>query len=684
MQFWKLERDSSDNIVLSLDLGPEAKQNLLKARVLEELDEFLANSRPNSLIITSAKPESFCAGADIEEIRGSLNNPVLVKQIREKAVGILLKIRHAPYPVVAAISGTCLGGGLELALACHARIAAKHPRTLFGLPETSIGIIPGFGGTQTLPRVIGLTRALEIIVGQKKLNAETAEKCGLVDTVVEPDRLLATARTFADCLRLGLTERYRTAKKNRIESIPYFGRKLILSGAIKRVLKETKGVYPAPLRAIEAIGASCKNLETGLSVEGKLFAECAASPEARNLMSIFAVRNEARSKNWVNADPQKPPGCLGVVGAGKNGMGMGKGIAYAAISAGIPTLLHDISPDCIHDAVALIESALKAGVAKKRITPAEAAARRALLTVSWGNRYERFRTTDFIVEAITENLEWKRALLSELEKHISPSAIIATNTSSLLPSEVAASLQHKDRFGAMHFFNPAEKMELVEIAGTPDTHPNTLARTLALTKALGKTPVVLDKECAGLVVNRILLRGIAKAFLKMLTVGIDPWKVDDWLERYGMMMGPFKTTDLVGFDTADHVIKSMGRYYPDSYPKLVLDMELMQNKAVLGKKTGKGFYFWDGERVGEPNYRIFQEINFKVRADSRNLKTNDPWFVEAVAQIVLNEMRNEGSWLIAEGVLKSKDMIDLAIILGAGICPNRRGIFGSDFDLART
>ena len=687
MRYWRTEIDSRFNTVLTLDLGPKEKQNKLKSEVMRELGVYLKEYHPNSLVIASAKPDSFCAGADVEEIREVLGNAMKVQEYLLEVEKIFLGIYEAPYPVVAAVSGVCLGGGLELAMVCHERIAADHPKTMLGLPETSLGIIPGFGGTQTLPRIVGMQKALELILGGafKKLNASDALKCGLVSKVVASDKLIDEAKQLAKDLA---ASHHKNGKRHKrgIEKLPIFGQKLILHGALKMTMTATKGAYPAPVKAIEAVSFSSGDMRRGLQREHQLFSECVRTPEAENLINIYFLKEEAKSRQWIDVGKLAPfiYGPVGIVGAGV----MGQGIALAAISANLPVILHDSRPESVYNAVRYIEKNLGKDVARGKLDPDTAKKRRDLLSVTYGHDLSGLKNAGIVIEAIIENLDEKHKLLTTIEKTLkNPDAIIATNTSSLLPSEIAAPLARKDRFCAMHFFNPAERMELVEIAGIPETNPEKLAAAINLAKMLRKIPIVLKKECAGLVVNRVLVMGMSRAMLAMLQLGMRPWDIDRLLERYGFMMGPFKTADLVGFDTAEHVLKTMAHYYPENYPDLVRDMDLKENKAVLGKKTGRGFYVWHekkpnffqrlaGQKDVEPNLRVDEEIHFNKKAGDRNFQIHPQSIVESTVADILQEMREEAQAIMTEKVMDSWDMLDLALILGAGICPNRRGLIG--------
>ncbi len=676
MKYWRLESEGY-HMVLTLDLGPTEKQNKLCVAAIEELDVFLEESKPLSLVIASAKPGSFCAGADIKEISQLLENPNAVDALFERIDRIVNNLQSGGFPSVAAIDGVCLGGGLELPLMCTERIASNNPKTILGLPETSLGIIPGFGGTQMLPRIVGLAKAAEMILGGafKKLSAADAKKCGLVTLITDSSALLTEAKRFAK--HLSFIERPNSRRSAKgIEIIPWLGRKLILSSAAKRVIKATNGVYPAPLLAIEAMRWSSKKLSLGIAKEHRLFKESVQTKEAKSLISLYFIREEAKSKNWVQRDSISEPliSPVGILGAGV----MGRGIALSAISAGLPVVLHDSFPDAVHDALLFIGKSVKKEQARGKLTAEQAAARLELLTVSTRNDYSKIRHAGFIIEAVKEDLAVKQRLLGEISGLLeNPKAIIATNTSSLVLEDVAAPLLHKDQFCAMHFFNPAEKMELVEIAGTFRTSPETLATAVALTKKLGKIPIVLEKACAGLVVNRILLRGVSYAMDTFLGGSLNPWWLDSLLEKYGFMMGPFKTLDLVGFDTADHVMKFMATCYPDAYSARVRDLDLKKNPQVLGRKTGRGFYLWNKDGHASPNQKIAADLGLSIpQTPLKQGMYGRKEFVEFIAANVLTEMKREAEAVIDEGVLTSREMIDLSMILGAGICPNRRGILG--------
>lgn len=679
--FWKYDVDQEGNFILRLDCGPDTKQNVLKKAVLEELGqildtlEHLTVGRVKTLIIASAKPDSFCAGADINEIKEFLDKPDAVGEYISQAHSILKKIRFAPFPVVAAVSGECLGGGLELAMICHGRVAADTPKTRFGLPETSLGIIPGFGGTQMLPRWVGLQKAIEVIVGQKKLSATDAWKCGLANRLVKPEELLIEAKALAETLRESSPD-HRVTRS--LEKVPLVGRRLILSAARKRVLKETHGNYPALLKALDAMELSYGELDDGLKKESELFMECLKTSQAKNLMDVFFLRKRARSCQWVNHPAVECPKCVGVLGAGV----MGRGIAYSIISAGIPVVLYDPYPQAIAGAVIFMEKNLGKEVKRGKLTLEQALKRRNLLKVVWGKNLQPLSQADYVIEAALENLEVKRKLLAELNKCLGREVVVATNTSSLLPSDIVQGFPRPEYFCAMHFFNPAHVMDLVEIAGHPNTGAYAIARTVALTKAIGKTPLVLKKECPGLIVNRILIQYLAWGLYFVAKHGVDPWELDRKFEKFGMMMGPLKTVDLVGFDIGQHVMELMANYYPGELPKRSQLPNLLEDKTMLGQKSGKGFYLWQGNKPTTPNKESLKFIGKTAGNDSATayekvkarLETVPP---KAAYEYIMSRMLTVADDLIREGVTDAW-VIDLSMILGSGFSPARRGLLGKD------
>lgn len=653
--------------ILMLDCGEEAKQNLLSRQALEELNRVLdanLSNKPKAMIICSSKSESFCAGMDIEEIREIIKKPEEIKELLKRAEMILMKIHRAPYTIIAAISGECLGGGLELAMACKFRLATNNSQ--FGLPETALGIIPGFGGTQFLPKLVGLEKALEMITnGQKRISTREAHRLGLIDGEYEHYlELMGGALDIAQSSHFMNSFR----KKHWLERVPVLGKKLILAGARKRALKETKGAYPAVFKAIDAVEASGGSLEKGLDKEHDLFGELIKTPQAKNLISIYFLKKDARAMKWVDAPDELPPRRVAVIGAGL----MGRKIAYSLISKDIPVMLHDTNIKAVHDAVIFIESALGREKNRGYNNFQEIEEKRNLLMVSWGDDLSPIAGADFVIEAIIENLEIKQKLLKMVESTVAESAVIATNTSAILPSDIASGMTLKNRFCAMHFFNhPYQLMDLVEIAGTANTDKKTLMKTLALTKAMNKTPVVAEKECAGLIVNRVVTQYITDALYYLERTRIDPWMLDYFFEQHGMAMGPFKMLDLIGFDTGAHVMKVMGGYYKTLPTEKLQKMDIARHKDLLGEKTGQGFYIWKNGKAIAPNKKALARLGLPSRNDLEAEET-----ASVMKTLMVSHLVKEAKKIYEEKVCRSENMIDLSVILGTGMAPNRRGLLG--------
>jgi|GEM_PF-97249 len=666
--YWRVASGTDGILLVELDLGPGHKKNILKRAVFEELSDLMDKATsgrpPAGMIIASAKEDSFCAGADINEFLPMFEHPKKACGLLYDAEKLLLKILNSPFPIIAAINGECLGGGLELVLACHYRIAARDPRVKFALPETSLGIIPGFGGTQLLPRIVSMETAAQMILGNKELSAEEAMRRGLVDECVEQDRLIPSAR--AVILRGdAAADLKKSPPKRWIEKLPC-GWRAVLNRAGKEVIGKTKGLYPAYKYAVEALRASKKSLKKGLRREHELFIKCLETSEARSCVNFFFL--EAKAKSVRPSKIVSLPSSYGVIGAGI----MGQGIAHALLSTEQPVHLHDLFQSAAENGKGAIEAMLAKGVAKGKITAEAAEKARDNLTISYGEDLKSFIGCDFVVEAIKEDLAVKHKTLRAVEEYLRPNSIVATNTSSLLPSEIAAGLKNPERLIAMHFFNPVHKMKLVEIACHANTWPDVLPKTVAVTKAIGKLPLVLERECPGLLVNRVLMQFLAKATQGVFAGHVDPWDLDRTCEASGMEMGPFKMLDHVGLDIATDVLHTMQKYYPDRIPEAVqkINFAAEKERGFMGRKSGKGFYFWNGDAAVKPNYRM-REV-FSLVADRAGDEAIARYFMEKI----MDAMRSEAEAIIKEGVCLSKDMIDYAMIRGAGMLHNRRGIFG--------
>jgi 3-hydroxyacyl-CoA dehydrogenase/enoyl-CoA hydratase/3-hydroxybutyryl-CoA epimerase len=662
--FFGMTLDIQDSIGrLTLDY-PGEKVNKLSAQFLLAFNDALAavetdKTSIRALIIQSAKPDIFIAGADIEEIR-SASDAAAVRESVMKVHEIFLRLEKLPFPVIAVINGACLGGGLELALACSYRIATDHPKTKIGLPEVMLGIIPGFGGTQRLTRTIGLQRALPLILTGKALDAKKAFRQGIVDRVVPHANYEVHVLPFIEDILAGKHKKLVRHRKPRglmsalVESV---GKPLIYSSARQSVMKQTHGHYPAPLDAIEAVrrGLSRPLLE-GLAIEADYLSRLVVSSLSKYLINIYFLTEKIKKHNGLSgkAVNARSIDYAGVLGAGV----MGGGIAQLLADRDIPVRLKDISMDAIALGMRSARKIFDSRVKRKRLTWTDV--RRKMSFISGTLDYNGFRQNDVVIEAIVENMDVKKKVLSDLSTHISPTCVVASNTSSLSITEMAQAVSHPERFAGMHFFNPVHRMPLVEVIRGRQTSDGTVATLYEFAKRLGKTPIVVN-DGPGFLVNRLLMPYLNEAgFLVEEGCPID--RLDRVMTAFGMPMGPCLLIDEVGIDVAYKV----GKIFEQSFGSRVQGshaVEKLYHKGRLGKKGQLGFYRHGKETLVDPDvYGILQP------AATFNLSD------DVMLQRMLFPMINEAARCLDESIVTSVDDIDIGMIFGTGFPPFRGGL----------
>lgn len=636
---------------LTFDL-PGEKVNKLSTDTLEELEKILdelKNQPIKALVFSSGKKDLFIAGADIKQFGPAFKDPALARKIIETGQRVFRKIETLPFPVIAAIHGACLGGGCELALACSHRIATDHPKTVIGLPETTLGLIPGWGGTQRLPRVVGLKTATEMIVTGKPVNGQKSYKIGLIDALVPPEFLLEKAVAFA--------HNPKKAHKKRglfyllFESNP-IGRALLFSKFKRRIQETTKGFYPAPLQALNVLKKTAgKPLEQGLEVEKEAFLNIDTSI-AKNLIALFFGQEALKKSEGLPTGHDIKD--VGIIGAGT----MGGGIAWVFSNKDIPTRIKDISWNALGHATQAAWDINSKLVNSRRLTLSEASMK--FHKLSWTVDYTGFDKLDFIVETASENLDLKRKIYSELEPL--SSAIIASNTSSLKIADLASGLAHPERFIGMHFFNPASKMPLVEIIPGPRTSPETIASTFDLVKKLGKVPLIVG-DCNGFLVNRIFMAAANQAFY-FLEEGVSIKQLDEAMLNFGMPMGSCELVDEVGIDVTYKVAKVFEGAYGDRMQVPPL-LQKLYEAQLLGKKAGKGFYIYKGKN---------KTINKEAETIQASFQDKKVYSNATIVERILLAMINEASRCLEEEIVKKPQHVDLAMILGTGFPPFRGGL----------
>ena len=623
------------------------------AAVVESLER--GTVKPAGVIIASAKQRSFNAGADLFELK-SMSEQGIAQYLAE-GQALFDRISRLPMPTVAAINGDCLGGGFELALACNYRVAASETSISIGLPEVKLGLIPAWGGATRLPRLIGLTKALPILLAGKTMPPKKAQKAGLVDEVVRPEALLDAAKRLV----LGHRERQQPRLMQRLAARLTPARNRILDMARKETNEKTYNNYPAPMRLIDVIKTGYdKGFAAGLAAEREAILALTKSDACRNLMRVFFLRQGAkrRAGDQLAAKPAEIKHAA-VIGGGT----MGAGIVHALIRAGIPVRLVEVNPQAASAALGRIKKLLDEDIATGKLD--KLAAKHAFHRVSPTTDWTGLGMADFVVEAVLETLDAKREVFNKLDALCRPDAILATNTSSLRVTDMAASTAHPFRVLGLHFFNPVNKMPLVEIVRAPQSDDASLATAVGLVNRLGKTPVLVN-DAPGFLVNRILIPHLAEA-LTMATEGVPVKLIDDAIKHWGMPMGPFELLDEIGLDIALHVLKSLSHVQRDAAPVPPVVEQAIANKW-LGKKSGKGFYIHSGKRGAKP--QPHEELQ-KLLAPMMPAKTLTH---EEIQWRLILPMVNEAANVLAEHVTDSAEDIDLATVMGLGFAPFRGGL----------
>ena len=551
-------------------------------RVVSALEADIAGGREVRLVLVrSAKPDCFIAGADIGELL-ALPDAEAATRLNASVHALFDRIAALPVPTVAVIDGACLGGGTEFALACGYRLATDHAKTRIGLPEVTLGIIPGWGGTQRLPRLIGPQAALPAMVSGRPLNGPEAAAAGLVDRCVERDSLeAAIAELRAD-------PPVPAAPPDAMPPVSD-----ALSAEVEAGIRRGRLHPAAPLAALWAVRAAAgKPLAAGLALERKAFAECLSSDAGRNLMTLFFSRNVMRRERFGLDDAQpRPVARAAVLGAGV----MGGGIAWALSNAGLPVAMKDVAAEPLRRGTEAAVGVYRRLVARGRLAEADAAARQRLIvpTTSYG---AEFASVDLVVEAVSEDAALKARVLAELEERVGPDTVIATNTSALPLERLAAALRRPQRFLAMHFFNPVDRMPLVEIAAAPATGRDALAGAVELARRLRKTPVVVRSR-PGFLVNRILFPYLMEA-ARVLEDGGGWQALDRELTAWGMPMGPFRLIDEIGLDVTVNIARSLAASFDERMAPPPYLHRLVARGAV-GRKggAGTGFYRYAGREA---------------------------------------------------------------------------------------
>jgi 3-hydroxyacyl-CoA dehydrogenase / enoyl-CoA hydratase / 3-hydroxybutyryl-CoA epimerase len=658
---FELNVEAGGLATLTLDV-PGKKLNVFTREVIEELaqvTEQLAGRRDvEILVLLSGKDEGFIAGADIDMIAG-LTDPAEAESSTRQGQAVFRAWEELPFPTVAAIRGTCVGGGLELALACTYRVMADRPQDRIGLPEIQLGIIPALGGSTRLPRLIGLPEALDIILAGKTIPPKKAYKLGLLDALLPEASFRAHVRDFA--LEHKGKKRGKEAldvKKLLLSKNP-MGRKVVFDKARSSVLERTGGHYPAPLRALDVIRTGLEDgRDAGFAAEARAMGELAITTTAKNLIHVFGLTQEA--KKWRGLDGGEPVEVhqAAVLGAGAMGGGIAQLVAH---ELDVPVRLKDISEDALASGMEEASQLFGKLEQRRRLTAAERRRKMALLQPTLENT--GLGRVDVLVEAIVENMEIKQKVLAEVEKLLPEHAVLATNTSSLSVEGIGARTERPERVVGMHFFNPVHKMPLVEVVAPEGVSPEAVNTIFKLSKDLGKTPVLV-KDAPGFLVNRLLTFYSIEA-MWLVDEGYSIEDVDRVLKNWGWPIGPIALGDEVGLDVSVKVGHVLHEAFPDRLPLPGWIDRLVEAKR-LGKKTQSGFYrYEDGKRV-EPDPAAYRILGLEPTIENPDPRT-------IIDRTVL-PMVDEAARCLDEGIVRTAAELDLAMIFGTGFPPFRGGL----------
>ena len=632
--------------------------NTLKAEFAEQVTDVLAEIKADAaitgVVLCSGKKDSFVAGADINMINDCTSKEEVVALSRQGQM-ILSQLEQLNVPLVAAINGACLGGGLELAMACHARVCSDNPKTALGLPEVQLGLLPGGGGTQRLPKLVGVQKALDMMLTGKQLRAKQALKAGLINDVVPNSILMATAEKMAMSGNFKQSIKFKSSIVNKFLEGTAIGRGIVYKQAKKSVLSKTKGNYPAPVKIIDCVKTGLEQSPAkGYQIEAEHFAELVMSAESAQLRNLFFATTEMKKEQGVaDVMPEKITKA-GVLGGGL----MGGGIAFVtATKANIPARIKDIGHQGISHALKYSFDLLNKKVKRRFMRKSEMQKQMSMITGCVD--YSGFKDVDIVVEAVFENLELKQSMVVEIEQQAKELTIFASNTSSLPIGNIAAKAQRPENVIGLHYFSPVDKMPLVEIIPHEGTSDQTISTTVAFAKKQGKTPIVV-KDKAGFYVNRILAPYMNEAAILLLS-GEPIDKIDKALVNFGFPVGPMQLLDEVGIDVGAKIgpilQADLGDRFaaPSAFSKLLDD-------GRLGKKANKGFYLYGeqakkGKQVDESIYSLL------------NLKPVGSLSSEEIAKRCTYMMLNEAARCVDEGIVRNARDGDIGAIFGIGFPP---------------
>jgi 3-hydroxyacyl-CoA dehydrogenase/enoyl-CoA hydratase/3-hydroxybutyryl-CoA epimerase len=636
--------------------------NTLKAEFGEEVSEMLKEIRQDQtikgIVLISGKADSFVAGADVHMLANCTSAAEATTLSRQGQI-IFDQLENLSIPVVAAVHGACLGGGLELAMACHAIVCSDSPKTALGLPEVQLGLLPGGGGTQRLPKRVGIQKALDMMLTGKQLRAKQALKSGLVSDVVPHSVLIQTAEKLALSGKVKPKARKLSVMDKLLEGNG-LGRSILFSKATKMVLSQTKGNYPAPLKIIDCIRASAEQAPSkGYQLEADHFGQLVMSDVSAQLRQLFFATTDMKKEQGVEGVSPEKITKAAVLGGGL----MGGGIAFVtATKAKLPVRIKDISHQGISYALKYGYDLLNKKVKRRFMRHSEMQSQLALITGT--TEYTGFGDVDIVVEAVFEDLTLKQNMVADIESHCKEETIFASNTSSLPIGQIAEKALRPENVIGLHYFSPVDKMPLAEIIAHEKTSDQTISTTVAFAKKQGKTPIVV-KDKAGFYVNRILAPYMNEAAILLLE-GCSIEALDKAMVKFGFPVGPMQLLDEVGIDVGSKIGPILQAELGDRFAPPAAFSKLIED-GRLGKKSKKGFYQYNTNSkkklVDESVYTLL------------GLQVSNTNVTEAQVERCVYMMLNEAARCLDEGIVRNARDGDIGAIFGIGFPPFLGGPF---------